>query len=77
MWQREQELGSFTYANANADYANIGVLSSAPIWILRANINANRSVGLATTDAYVGELLRTPRRQAARLNEALPAGGAA
>ena len=28
-------------------------------------------------DAYVGELLRTPRRQAARLNEALPAGGTA
>jgi osmoprotectant transport system ATP-binding protein len=28
-------------------------------------------------DAYVGELLRTPRRQAERLNEALPPGGAA
>jgi osmoprotectant transport system ATP-binding protein len=27
-------------------------------------------------DAYVGELLRTPRRQAERLNEALPRGGA-
>jgi osmoprotectant transport system ATP-binding protein len=33
---------------------------------------------LATSgDAYVGELLRTPRRQAERLNEALPRGGAA
>jgi osmoprotectant transport system ATP-binding protein len=31
----------------------------------------------ASGDAYVGELLRTPRRQAERLNEALPAGGAA
>ena len=30
-----------------------------------------------STDAYVGELLRTPRRQAERLNEALPRGGAA
>jgi osmoprotectant transport system ATP-binding protein len=30
-----------------------------------------------STDAYVGELLRTPRRQAERLNEALPPGGAA
>jgi osmoprotectant transport system ATP-binding protein len=30
-----------------------------------------------STDAYVGELLRTPRRQAERLNEALPQGGAA
>ena len=28
-------------------------------------------------DAYVGELLRTPRRQAERLNEALPRDGAA
>ena len=27
-------------------------------------------------DAYVGELLRTPRRQAERLNEVLPRGGA-
>ena len=27
-------------------------------------------------DPYVGELLRTPRRQAERLNEALPRGGA-
>jgi osmoprotectant transport system ATP-binding protein len=27
-------------------------------------------------DGYVGELLRTPRRQAERLNEALPRGGA-
>src|ERR1700752_1278172 len=33
--------------------------------------------GLAASgDAYVGELLRTPRRQAERLNEALPRGGA-
>jgi osmoprotectant transport system ATP-binding protein len=31
----------------------------------------------ASGDAYVGELLRTPRRQAERLNEALPTGGAA
>ena len=31
----------------------------------------------ASSDAYVGELLRTPRRQAERLNEALPTGGAA
>jgi osmoprotectant transport system ATP-binding protein len=31
----------------------------------------------ASSDAYVGELLRTPRRQAERLNEALPPGGAA
>jgi osmoprotectant transport system ATP-binding protein len=31
----------------------------------------------ASTDTYVGELLRTPRRQAERLNEALPRGGAA
>src|SRR5256885_329574 len=31
----------------------------------------------ASGDAYVGELLRTPRRQAERLNEALPPGGAA
>jgi osmoprotectant transport system ATP-binding protein len=31
----------------------------------------------ASGDAYVGELLRTPRRQAERLNEALPAGGGA
>jgi osmoprotectant transport system ATP-binding protein len=30
----------------------------------------------ASGDAYVGELLRTPRRQAERLNEALPRGGA-
>jgi len=30
----------------------------------------------ASGDAYVGELLRTPRRQAERLNEALPMGGA-
>jgi osmoprotectant transport system ATP-binding protein len=29
-----------------------------------------------STDEYVGELLRTPRRQAERLNEALPRGGA-
>jgi osmoprotectant transport system ATP-binding protein len=29
----------------------------------------------ASGDAYVGELLRTPRRQAERLNEALPRGG--
>jgi osmoprotectant transport system ATP-binding protein len=31
----------------------------------------------ASGDEYVGELLRTPRRQAERLNEALPAGGGA
>jgi osmoprotectant transport system ATP-binding protein len=32
---------------------------------------------LATSgDDYVGELLRTPRRQADRLNEALPRGAA-
>src|SRR5438876_1491761 len=31
----------------------------------------------ASGDPYVGELLRTPRRQAERLNEALPRGGAA
>jgi osmoprotectant transport system ATP-binding protein len=31
----------------------------------------------ASEDSYVGELLRTPRRQAERLNEALPRGGAA
>jgi osmoprotectant transport system ATP-binding protein len=31
----------------------------------------------ASGDAYVGELLRTPRRQAERLNEALPRDGAA
>jgi osmoprotectant transport system ATP-binding protein len=31
----------------------------------------------ASTDPYVGELLRTPRRQAARLNELLPRDGAA
>jgi osmoprotectant transport system ATP-binding protein len=31
----------------------------------------------ASTDAYVGELLRTPRRQAERLNALLPRGGAA
>ena len=31
----------------------------------------------ASGDAYVGELLRTPRRQAERLNEVLPRGGAA
>jgi osmoprotectant transport system ATP-binding protein len=31
----------------------------------------------ASGDPYVGELLRTPRRQAERLNEALPPGGAA
>jgi osmoprotectant transport system ATP-binding protein len=30
----------------------------------------------ASGDAYVGELLRTPRRQAERLNAALPRGGA-
>ena len=30
----------------------------------------------ASGDAYVGELLRTPRRQAERLNEALPRGSA-
>ncbi|MGQ0683361.1 ATP-binding cassette domain-containing protein [Bradyrhizobium sp.] len=30
----------------------------------------------ASGDDYVGELLRTPRRQAERLNEALPRGGA-
>jgi osmoprotectant transport system ATP-binding protein len=30
----------------------------------------------ASGDAYVGELLRTPRRQADRLNEALPRGNA-
>src|SRR5215468_7462416 len=30
----------------------------------------------ASGDPYVGELLRTPRRQADRLNEALPRGGA-
>ena len=30
----------------------------------------------ASRDAYVGELLSTPRRQAERLNEALPRGGA-
>jgi osmoprotectant transport system ATP-binding protein len=30
----------------------------------------------ASGDEYVGELLRTPRRQAERLNEALPRGGA-
>jgi osmoprotectant transport system ATP-binding protein len=31
----------------------------------------------ASGDPYVGELLRSPRRQAERLNEALPPGGAA
>ena len=31
----------------------------------------------ASSDAYVGELLRTPRRQAERLNALLPKGGAA
>jgi osmoprotectant transport system ATP-binding protein len=31
----------------------------------------------ASRDAYVGELLRTPRRQAERLNALLPRGGAA
>jgi len=31
----------------------------------------------STDDAYVGELLRTPRRQAERLNALLPPGGAA
>ena len=31
----------------------------------------------ASADPYVGELLRTPRRQAARLNELLPRDGAA
>jgi osmoprotectant transport system ATP-binding protein len=31
----------------------------------------------ASRDAYVGELLRTPRRQAERLNALLPKGGAA
>ena len=31
----------------------------------------------ASGDSYVGELLRTPRRQAERLNEALPRGDAA
>jgi osmoprotectant transport system ATP-binding protein len=31
----------------------------------------------ASGDAYVAELLRTPRRQAERLNDALPPGGAA
>jgi osmoprotectant transport system ATP-binding protein len=31
----------------------------------------------ASRDAYVGELLRTPRRQAERLNKLLPQGGAA
>jgi osmoprotectant transport system ATP-binding protein len=30
-----------------------------------------------SNDAYVGELLGTPRRQAARLAELLPKGGAA
>jgi osmoprotectant transport system ATP-binding protein len=30
----------------------------------------------ASGDEYVGELLRTPRRQAERLNEALPRGTA-
>jgi osmoprotectant transport system ATP-binding protein len=30
----------------------------------------------ASSDSYVGELLRTPRRQAERLSEALPRGGA-
>jgi osmoprotectant transport system ATP-binding protein len=31
----------------------------------------------ASTDPYVGELLRTPRRQAERLNALLPRDGAA
>jgi len=31
----------------------------------------------ASRDPYVGELLRTPRRQAERLNALLPKGGAA
>ena len=31
----------------------------------------------ASGDTYVGELLRTPRRQAERLNDALPRDGAA
>jgi osmoprotectant transport system ATP-binding protein len=31
----------------------------------------------ASGDAYVGELLRTPRRQAERLNALLPRDGAA
>jgi osmoprotectant transport system ATP-binding protein len=31
----------------------------------------------ASTDPYVGELLRTPRRQAERLNARLPRDGAA
>jgi len=30
-----------------------------------------------SSDAYVGELLRTPRRQAERLNQLLPRDGAA
>jgi len=44
---------------------------------IRQTLAQGRPAELAADgDAYVGELLRTPRRQAERLNEALPRGTA-